>query len=303
MRVSLRVLNLSKSLKFNHPTINYSCFRFPGGEEHIKINDTDIKSIREGNRFVVASSMTGSEDIMKTFLATDALRLLNRNARIELFSPYFPYARQDRRMIDEEPFSVRVMAELINKQQYDCVHILDPHSDVTTALVSNINVIDHTKFVRLAWNDILDKEIKNHMSASFSYHDLCLVSPDAGAEKKIYKIAKVLSLSDDRLILGSKRRNVIDGQILKSDFSGNVEKKICVIQDDICDGGKTFTELAQLLKQRGASKVYLIVSHGIFSKGEDSLKKILDGVYTTDSYKTMESDFIQTIPINSFYEL
>jgi len=57
----------------------------------------------------------------------------------------------------------------------------------------------------------------------------------------------------------------------------------CFIIDDICDGGGTFAGTAKMLREKGAEKVVLIVSHGIFSKG--TTIESVDEVYTTDSYK------------------
>ena len=63
-----------------------------------------------------------------------------------------------------------------------------------------------------------------------------------------------------------------------------VRDKVCLILDDICDGGGTFTGLSHVLRGTyGARAVDLFVTHGIFSKGLP-----LDGiraVHTTDSYR------------------
>ena len=149
------VLNLSKNFKFNYPSIKFTSFVFSGGEEHIKIEEDEF--INKTERFIIASNMANSSDLMKIFLATDVLKTINNNAKIELFSPYFPYARQDRRMTYGEPFSIKVITNIINNQKYDKVHVFDPHSDITTALIDNINVIDNFNFVKLSWNDIKKK--------------------------------------------------------------------------------------------------------------------------------------------------
>ena len=56
--------------------------------------------------------------------------------------------------------------------------------------------------------------------------------------------------------------------------------------DDICDGGGTFAGTAKMLKEKGAGKVNLIVSHGIFSKGPSI--DFVDEIYSTDSFKKVE---------------
>lgn len=290
MKKKIQLLNLS-NYKFNYPTLKYASLVFSGGEEHIRISQKDL--IEDG-RLVICSNMSNSSDIMKLLLGTDVLKSFNKNNQIELFAPYFPYARQDRRMVEGEPFSVKVMANLINSQKYDKVHILDPHSDVTTALIDNINIIDNFNYVKMVWNDIKKRNPIN---------TYCLVSPDAGAEKKTYKLATKLELFSEQLIRGSKKRNVINGSLSHSEFLGDVKDKICVIIDDIIDGGATFVELSKKLKEKGALKVYLTVSHGIFSRGIEPLKPFLDGIYTTNSIKTLNDDFVKTINLNEFFSL
>jgi ribose-phosphate pyrophosphokinase len=72
-----------------------------------------------------------------------------------------------------------------------------------------------------------------------------------------------------------------------------IKGKTVWIQDDICDGGRTFIELAKLLRERGAAKVILSVSHAIISHGEEELKKWIDKIYTTDSIKNDESGLVK----------
>lgn len=319
------IINLSHSLKITKHLLTVNCFTFPGGEEHIKIIPEKIPY----DKIIIASSMTNSSDVMKTLLATNAIRDLYRNAKIDLFSPYFPYARQDRRMLLGEPLSIKVMSEIINNQKYNRVHVLDPHSDVTCALINNLKLLDHNNFIKLALNSIIQNNLEYVTSNLLNIKDIpdpvgrdifkmgeyvtpnlsnikgipdpfCIVSPDAGAEKKIYKIAKYLKIDDNKIILGRKQRNVITGQLGNSSFVGDIENKICVIIDDIIDGGGTFIQLATELKRCGAKKVYLIVSHGIFSKNLDTLKSVLDGIYTTDSFRSINDNFVTQIGIHNF---
>lgn len=286
-----RVLNLSKHLKFpKHPSVQFTKFTFSGGEEHIKINPL---LVNKNDHIAIASNITSSQSFMETLLATDALKLMGIK-KIDLIAPYFPYARQDRVMVDGEPFSLKMITRILNTQNYNKVFVLDPHSDITNALMDNIQVIDNADYLRFCWNDI-----KSNNGITDNNKKICLVSPDAGAEKKIWKIAKNLNAQD--VILGSKRRDVTDGKILDTCIVGDVHNKMAVIYDDIIDGGATFISLAKVLKQQGASKLYLICSHGIFSKGTDVLN-MFDGIYTTDSFKITNEKNVKTIGIDTFFD-
>ncbi len=188
-------------------------------------------------------------------------------------------------MVGGEPFSLKVFADLINSQNYEKVHILEPHSDVAGALINNLEEI--FPYYLLKVNDYVKTE----------FGGFTLLAPDGGALKKIYKQAQIIKYNGD-ILCATKVRDVTNGKILKTEINANNEQiigKNLIILDDICDGGRTFVELAKILKEKGAAKVILVIAHGIFSAGEDEMKKYIDKVYTTNSIKTVNSDLITTI--------
>lgn len=124
-------------------------------------------------------------------------------------------------------------------------------------------------------------------------NDFILVSPDAGASHKIYKLAEQIGYKGD-IITCSKERDK-EGKLSKVTINGiealNTDKD-CIILDDICDGGATFINIAKkLISNRkecgGKGKLYLIVTHGIFSKGFEELSRHFDGIYCTNSYSDL----------------
>lgn len=246
-------------------------FTFPGGERHVKLKN-DVGS----SRYTILARVQSSVDFFDVALAHDALS--RTGCRPRLVIPYFPYARQDRVMVPGEPLSVRVAANFINSLDFHEVVVYDPHSDVVPALLNNCRVITNHRFVRRVTQG----------------QRLTLVSPDAGAAKKAHALARELPF--DGLIECSKERELATGKIVGQHVHGDPEGKNCLIVDDICDGGRTFIELAKALRTKGARTVSLAVSHGIFSQGEQALHA-LDEVYCTDSYKVVESTFIHQYPI------
>ena len=123
--------------------------------------------------------------------------------------------------------------------------------------------------------------------------EVVVVSPDAGAYKKIFKTCENVGFKGG-LVLCNKVRNLSTNEIIKITFDGDVEGKNCVIIDDICDGGRTSIELGKQLKEKGASRVFLFVTHGIFSYGEEPLMGIIDHVYTTRSFRDFDGFKIVT---------
>ena len=131
---------------------------------------------------------------------------------------------------------------------------------------------------------------------------IVLVSPDAGAYKKVFGVGQLFGI--ENIITASKVRDVKTGKILSTELPSikkyNDSMKY-VIVDDICDGGKTFIELSKAIKeQKSDAKIYLIVTHGIFSKGCDELMEHIERIYTTNSIKDIEPSETYVKQLNVF---
>jgi ribose-phosphate pyrophosphokinase len=206
--------------------------------------------------------------------------------QVILHVPYFLGARSDRRFEEGTVHYLKeVICPIINSLKFDAVVVLDPHSDVLEACLDNMVKIDNHLIVKSALTAIDNKNDARDR--------ICLVSPDAGAYKKIFDVAKKFEI--DKVITATKVRDLKTGKILHTEVpTPDMHNDIkYVIVDDICDGGRTFTEIAKAIKAvRPTAKVYLIVTHGIFSAGEKPLKEYFEHVYTTNSVKEGESDFV-----------
>lgn len=261
-----------------------STFNFPGGECSVKISPVEISGFTE-----VTAVLNDSDSILSLLLAIDAIRRVNCHTQIRLTIPYFPYARQDRVCNAGESLSVKVMANLINGLQCHEVVIYDPHSDVTPALLNQCRVVPSWEILMNSY--LREAIINNHW---------VLISPDAGAEKKVKAVAKSLSTENKQIEMhcASKIRDTLTGKILSTQINGDVKDKNLLIIDDICDGGQTFISLAQALKDLGAGDIYLYVTHGIFSKGFEILKQHFKKIYcfhTLISQKLIDKEFLHIL--------
>jgi ribose-phosphate pyrophosphokinase len=265
-------------------------FVFKGGEVQVKIIPAPPDrnwSQYSHHRFRIRATIKSSDDIMGLLLLTDAVRRQFGRFPIELELPYIPYARQDRVCAPGEALSMRVFADMINAQGYDLVRVWDPHSDVAVALINNCEVIKGYQFAR----GIL-KHYKDPID------NLVLVSPDAGANKKIIEAAHYMRIG--HVIRADKTRNPLNGEITGTVvFSEHVGDKDFIIFDDICDGGRTFVELAKVLRPLTNGKIFLYVTHGIFSYGFDELRKYIDQIYTANSFVDLKevSDFVKQVDL------
>lgn len=158
---------------------------------------------------------------------------------VSLFMPYCPYGQQDRRM-DGQLFSFKYFAQLLNDLQLDRVHFLDPHSGVMDAAIS------HSKVSYI------------HLDETMRGYDL-LFYPDNGAAKKYSEVYPGRPYR-----FGNKKRNLDTGDILKYEVIADktdIENKKVLIVDDLCMGGRTFQSAAQALKELGAKKIGLQITH------------------------------------------
>jgi ribose-phosphate pyrophosphokinase len=255
--------------------IAFKTMIFPDGQPHIKI-DVDSAN-RQGKQapLRILTRIANANDLMLALLIKNTLDYLEFEY-VELHISYLLAARMDRVMLDGEPFSLKIIAGILNQGNFKKVKIFDPHSDVSTALIDRAYTISNHEFVK----DALDDYFKRYRQTDF-----CLVSPDAGALKKIHKLAQHLDI--DNVVECMKERDLKTGALTNfKTTTESLENLTCFIIDDICDGGGTFAGTAKMLREKGAAKIVLVVSHGIFSKG--TVIADIDEIYTTDSYRAVE---------------
>lgn len=250
--------------------IKYDSLTFSGGEEHIRLkNNAFGRDQIQGSRVKIVAHLWAGREILQLLMITDALRRAGATD-IDLVMPYVPYARQDRVCNPGEALSIKVFCDLVNSQKYRTVEIWDPHSDVTPALLERCRVYEQKEFAKLIPG----------------INQMTLIAPDGGALKKTYALQSIVQRP---VGIGTKHRDTKTGEITGTsistpEFSWGGE---FLIVDDICDGGKTFIELSKVLKSPyygHNSKVYLYVTHGIFSKGLNVLKPYIDHVYTANIF-------------------
>lgn len=244
---------------------------FPTGEKHIRIRNLESA----GNVVLVYNDPTG--DVMKLGMAVDICRRARVHS-ITLIIPFVPYARQDRIAAEGDPLSIGVFANFVNSLNLDRVLMTDPHSEITPVLLNNSWVMPQYEIAKQAVL-LLDE---------YSVDPIALVAPDLGAAKKIRALRSLLFGKynlDFPIIQCDKTRDVETGKI--TDFKileGDPKGFHCLMIDDICDGGGTFLGLSDVLTEAGATSQSLYVTHGIFSKGVDSLKEKFEDIYTSTSF-------------------
>lgn len=255
--------------------IKFTVSKFPDGQQSVTI-DEGLAFI-QGSDVKLYSRLNNFRDLELIICANQALRNMAVST-VSLYVPYFMGARSDRKFSDGSVnYLKQVICPIINAQKFNTVLVLDPHSDVLEACLDNYDKLDNHTLVKHALADIDNK--------NGAQERIVLVSPDAGAYKKIFDVAQKFKITN--VVTAMKHRDIISGKITHTeipDITKYGKDHKFVIVDDICDGGRTFIELAKEIRCNNAiSDIYLIVTHGIFSAGFEELGKHFTKIYTTNS--------------------
>lgn len=117
------------------------------------------------------------------------------------------------------------------------------------------------------------------------FRDAVIVSPDAGGAKRATAIADDLNMEFALIHKERRPTRITDRQNATMMLVGNVENKVTILVDDLADTSNTVTRAAKLLKKEGATKVYALLTHGVFSG--DAIARInasaIDRVVVTNS--------------------
>lgn len=288
----MEVLDLRKGIT---KTSEYDAFVFPGGEVHFRLHNPSVLYVSNGIRII--SRVTSTSDLMLLILVVETIRKDGYRGKLEVVLPYMPYQQADRDFSLGECFSLQTVCKMLNTLDVDRFFIFDPHSDVSPALLHKTTVLDNSSYIHEVLMNIKSKQ-------SVILEDtLCILSPDAGAYKKIGKLCSKLDWRGE-LVAANKFRSILTGSIeslelSKQDFKG----KDVLIIDDICIGGRTFIELAKKLREKNAGKIYLAISHGVFSNGFRDLNEYFEGIFCTDSFFNIEDPNFLLIHEKSCYKV
>jgi ribose-phosphate pyrophosphokinase len=280
-----RVLDLTNKLTSE---IRYEVSKFPDGQQSITIlNPHHHWVLKQKVDYIkIHSRLNSFADLELIICAKKALDHLGVK-QVVLHVPYFLGARSDRKFQEGGIHYLKdVICPIINSLKFDAVVVLDPHSDVLEACLDNMVKVNNHLIVKHALTKIDNKNDARER--------ICLVSPDAGAYKKIFDVAAEFNI--DKIITATKVRDLKTGKILHTEVpTPDMHNDIkYVIVDDICDGGRTFTEIAKAIRAvRPTAEIYLVVTHGIFSAGVEPLGEYFDHIFTTNSVKD-DKHFIVT---------
>jgi ribose-phosphate pyrophosphokinase len=240
-------------------------WRFPDGEKCIQLES----DVRGRDSFVVQPTCAPvDENLVELLIFLDSLRRASA-ARITAVIPYFGYARQDRKDAGRVPITAKMVANLIAAAGADRVLAIDMHAKQLQGFFDI--PVDHLTAQPVMFKYLRDKQIA----------DLTVVAPDVGNMKTASAYATALGAE---LAIIHKRR-ISGSEVVCEEIIGNVKGRNIVMCDDMISTGGTISGAAALVKSRGAKKIFVGATHGVFCGS--ALTKLqqaaLDEVIVTDT--------------------
>ena len=160
-----------------------------------------------------------------------------------LHLPYVPYSRMDRVSVEQPCLSLKVLCAAINAMNFIQVRVIDPHSDVATALLENVCVVNFAPLQA------------NILGIQKGTEYVCF--PDSSAYKRYGDF-----FEHHKHVIGVKNRNFETGALESVGYSGLPEEKqeSVIIVDDLCSRGGTFMAACDKLETH-FKEIYLVVGH------------------------------------------
>ncbi len=259
-------------------------FEFSDGEIGLSIEE----SVRGADVFLVQPTCSPvNHNIMELLIMLDALKRASAY-RINLVTPYFGYARQDRKTKARDPISGKLVSNLFEKTGAHRVISADLHAGQIQGFFDI--PVDHLTGIPLLasyFKDVFHEEIEND--------NLVVVAPDVGGVVRARRFAVLLS--SDLAIVDKRRSHEVANYCEVMDIIGEIEGKTVVLVDDIIDTAGTIVNAASALKERGAVRVCACATHGVLSGPaiERLSSHSIDSVVLTDTIPLPESKKLDKI--------
>lgn len=191
---------------------------------------------------------------------------------------YMPYSRMDRNEVGNA-FTLKYVTEFINSLNFSSVTVIEPHSDVTPALLHNVD----SHYINF---DLLEKVMED---MNFDKENDYIVFPDNGASKRYH------SLTGYKYLVGYKNRDFETGKIKNLQIVGQLPESTegvkALIIDDLSSYGGTFVHTSKSLNSLGIDTVNLLVAHAENNIFKGELFNYIDKVYTTNSLITEQDNW------------
>lgn len=280
--------------------------QFPSGEQHIQLNGEYFTSyISSYSPPVIYFFYESDKDFLTLHLLADALTRMGSNfspSKFIVVVPYLPSSRADRVELTGESFSLKVYSNLLQSSGFSKFITYDVHSTVADACFESGRFINKPLAKILSENYLKStKKFKDDFVAH-NIGNLVVVAPDKGAMKRASEVANLMNCP---VVYAEKHRDYKTGKIVSTGLNLNgldesfLNEYTYLVVDDICAGGRTFTELSGVMQTQleiSKSNLALLVTHGLFNNSVEIKQNLLNyfgsGVYCVFDYT---QDFVEQL--------
>ncbi len=271
--------------------ISMNILRYSDGEVDVEIGET----VRGKDVFIIQPTCPPvNENLMELLVIMDAVER-SSGGKINAVLPYYGYSRKERKTKPRDPITGKLVADMIQIAGGDAAILIELHA---TAIEGFFNIpTNHLETTKLLSNAFIEYKVRTGLGEyvtdiSFVETDiqyrsqftrnLVVVSPDVGGARRARNFSRYLGQTDFAIV--EKRRIGPDKSETLS-IIGDVEGKEVIIVDDMVSTGGSMTPLVKLLKNKGATKIYGAVTHGLFvSNSVENLSKAgFDAFFCTNT--------------------
>ncbi|NLG10677.1 MAG: ribose-phosphate pyrophosphokinase [Coriobacteriaceae bacterium] len=224
---------------------NVKLTSFENGETYARYLD----SVRGADVFLI-QSLSGhvNDALMELLIMTDAAKRASARS-ITAVITHYGYSRQDKKSAAREPITAKLVANLLEVAGTDRVIAIDLHQGQIQGFFDI--PVNHLTALPIFADYFHGKKLEN----------LCVVSPDVGRAKAAKKLADMLKA--DLAIMHKARPAHNQAEV--SAVIGDVDGKVCIINDDMIDTAGSMVASVDALKKSGAAEIYVCATHGLFS--------------------------------------
>ncbi|MGC9106656.1 MAG: ribose-phosphate diphosphokinase [Infirmifilum sp.] len=220
---------------------------FPDGESYVRVPQKP-----EGVAILVASLYPNPDKrIFELLMSVEAIKALSSEPLIAVV-PYMAYARQDKRFLEGEPISIRVILKSLETLGLDGLVVVDIHKP--SVLSEYTSIPSRNVFIDRLIAEYFHPKMRNSV----------VLAPDVGAIERAKRVAAHLDAEYDYLV---KERDRVTGEVKAMPKNLTVEERTVLIVDDIISTGGTMALAARTVLSQGAEKVYAACTHAVMVRG------------------------------------
>jgi ribose-phosphate pyrophosphokinase len=231
------------------PITPTSAYDFANGEIFVRFEE----SVRGCDAFVIQSHAAPvNKQIMEQLIMVDALKRASAK-RITVVTPFYGYARQDKKHRGREPISARLMADLYKTAGADRLMVVDLHTSQIQGFFDG--PVDHLFALPM---------LANYVGSKVDRSMLTIVSPDSGRVRVAERWSELLGGCPIAFI-HKTRDPFVPNEAVVGRVVGDVAGRTCVVIDDMIDTAGTITKAVDALFEGGAKDVIVAATHAVFS--------------------------------------